>query len=146
MKTLLLAILILNTPVSANLASFKHFVKEHIPKKEQKYKKIKARITFYSRGQDKWGDRNADPNSSRSKVGVTVAAHPDFKFGTEVKIPALKNIVGDGVFRVQDRGGAVTRKTASNKKYYVFDVYVTPKQRRKLAKTLPEYMYVYVPR
>ncbi|MBM1136932.1 hypothetical protein JO972_11700 [Verrucomicrobiaceae bacterium 5K15] len=106
--------------------------------------KIRARITYYSIGQDKWGSRNACPKTKRSKIGVTVAAHPKFKFGTKLSIPKLKGIVGDGNFLVQDRGSAVTRKTASKGKYYVFDVYVTPAQRRKYANQLPEYMDVYV--
>ena len=106
--------------------------------------KIRARITYYSIGQDKWGSLNACPNTKRSKIGVTVAAHPKFKFGTKLSIPRLKGIVGDGNFLVQDRGSAVTRKTASKGKYYVFDVYVTPSQRRKYANQLPEYMDVYV--
>ena len=36
--------------------------------------KIRARITYYSIGQDKWGSLNACPKTKRSKVGVTVAA------------------------------------------------------------------------
>ncbi len=106
--------------------------------------KIRARITYYSTGEDKWGARNADPKSKRSKVGVTVAAHPRFKFGTKLFIPKLKGIIGDGDFIVQDRGGAVTRKVASKGKHYVFDVYVTPSQRRKYENQLSEYMDVYI--
>ncbi|BDS07539.1 hypothetical protein NT6N_25790 [Oceaniferula spumae] len=106
--------------------------------------KIRARITYYSIGQDKWGALNACPKTKKSKIGVTVAAHPKFKFGTKLSIPKLKGIVGDGIFLVQDRGGAVTRKIASRGKYYVFDVFVTPSQRRKYANQLPEYMDVYV--
>lgn len=112
--------------------------------KEPETIKIRARITYYSVGQDKYGSRNADPSSKRSKIGVTVAAHPKFKFGTKLSIPALKGIVGDGNFVVQDRGGAVTRKVASKGKHYVFDVFVTPAQRRKYMYKLPMYMDVEV--
>ena len=112
--------------------------------KEPETIKIRARITYYSVGQDKYGSRNADPSSKRSKIGVTVAAHPKFKFGTKLSIPALKGIVGDGNFVVQDRGGAVTRKVASKGKHYVFDVFVTPSQRRKYMYKLPMYMDVEV--
>jgi len=115
-----------------------------LPHKKEEPKPIRARITYYSVGQDKFGAQNADPNSRRSRVGVTIAAHPKFKFGTKVVIPKLKGVVGDGEFIVQDRGSAVTRKAASNGKAYVFDVFVTPSQRRRYGSRLPEYMDVYV--
>lgn len=131
---------------NTNSASGQSLALHNLTKKPSKPKrvKIRARITYYSIGQDKWGSLNACPKTKRSKIGVTVAAHPKFKFGTKLTIPKLKGIVGDGNFIVQDRGGAVTRKTASKGKHYVFDVYVTPAQRRKYATQLPEYMDVYV--
>ena len=113
--------------------------------KKVESKTIKARITFYHPHQDKWGKLNACPNTKYSKEGITVAAHPDFKFGTKISIPELANIVGDGNFIVQDRGSAVTKKRASKGKFYVFDVYVSsPKKYRKLAYSgkLKEYMNV----
>jgi len=112
--------------------------------KEPPTKMHRARITFYSVGQDKFGVQNADPKSKRSKVGTTVAAHPHFDFGTKISIPALKGIVGDGNFIVQDRGSAVTKRTASKGGAYVFDVFVTPSQRRRYGRELPEYMNVYI--
>ncbi|MCK5870175.1 MAG: hypothetical protein KAG45_05975 [Methyloprofundus sp.] len=127
---------------SLNSKSFKSKVSH--TEKEPETIKIRARITYYSVGQDKYGSRNADPSSKRSKIGVTVAAHPKFKFGTKLSIPGLKGIVGDGNFVVQDRGGAVTRKVASKGKHYVFDVFVTPSQRRKYMYKLPMYMDVEV--
>ena len=103
-----------------------------------------ARITYYST-DGKWGDRVACQRSKRAKEGITVAAHPDFKFGTKVFIPGLKGKIGDGNFIVQDRGGAVTSKKASRGKAYVFDIYVTSHSKiSKYAYTLPEYMKVYV--
>ena len=107
-------------------------------------KAYNARITYYST-DGKWGDCVSCHRSRRAKEGVTVAAHPDFKFGTKVFIPVLKGKIGDGNFIVQDRGGAVTSKKASRGKAYVFDIYVTSHSKiYKHAYTLPEYMKVYV--
>lgn len=118
---------------------------ENDSKIEPKYKKFRARVTYYSAYEDKWGARVSDPNTKRATKGVTVAAHPTFKFGTEVHIPTLKDRIGDGKFLVQDRGSAVTKKKASGGSHYVFDVFVaTNSEIRRLCKTLPEYMDVYV--
>lgn len=107
---------------------------------------IEARITFYSAYEDKWGSRVACQETKHATQGVTVAAHPDFDFGTKLIIPELKNVVGDDdVFIVQDRGTAVTKKKASKGEAYVFDVFVrSNKQKNYLAKKLPEYMSVRV--
>jgi 3D (Asp-Asp-Asp) domain-containing protein len=103
-----------------------------------------ARITYYSTDK-KWGNRVACQSSKRAKEGVTVAAHPNFKFGTKLYIPGLKNSVGSSNFIVQDRGGAVTSKKASRGKAYVFDIYVTSHWKiSKFAYSQPEYMKVYV--
>jgi|TARA_R110002020_G_scaffold126312_6_gene284054 hypothetical protein len=83
-----------------------------------------CRVTYYHPHQDKWGSRVACPNTKRATEGVTVAAHPDFSFGTKIYIPDLKGVVGNGRFIVQDRGSAVTKKRASHGKAYVFDVYL----------------------
>jgi len=140
MKLLLIIGVMVFTHTSATSS-----IKSWFPKKPKiEYTKIRARITYYSIGQDKYGSKNADPTSKRSRVGVTVASHPDFKFGTKIKIPQLKGYVGNGEFIVQDRGGAVTRKTASNGHCYVFDVYVSPSNRRKFTYNKPEYMDVYI--
>ena len=107
-------------------------------------KSYTARITYYST-DSKWGDRVACQRSKRAKEGISVAAHPDFKFGTKVYIPELKGKIGDGNFIVQDRGGAVTSKKASRGKAYVFDIYVTTHSKiKKFAYSQPEYMKVYV--
>lgn len=109
---------------------------------------IVSRITFYDPNQDKWGDRVADPKIKKAKRGVTIAAHTDFPFGTKVKIPQLDGIIGDGVFTVQDRGGAVTKKKADykyGKRKYVWDIFVdTSRERRNHTKNLPDYMEVIV--
>ena len=88
---------------------------------------LKSRITYYSVGEDKWGDLVACPKTPRAKEGITVAAHPDFPFGTKIKIPSLSGIIGDGIFIVQDRGSAVTKKKASKGECHVFDVFVKTK-------------------
>jgi 3D (Asp-Asp-Asp) domain-containing protein len=108
-------------------------------------KKISARITYYSAGQDKWGDLVACPDTPKAEEGTTVAAHPDFKFGEQIFIPDLKGEIGDGVFIVQDRGGAVKSKKASKGRLYVFDVFVkTQKKLWEHAYNKPMYMDVYI--
>jgi 3D (Asp-Asp-Asp) domain-containing protein len=103
-----------------------------------------ARITYYST-DGKWGTRVACQRSKRAKEGVSVAAHPNFKFGTKLYIPELKGKIGDGNFIVQDRGSAVTSKKASRGKAYVFDIYVTSHSKiHRFAHSQPEYMKVYV--
>lgn len=106
---------------------------------------LRARVTYYSPHGDHWGSRVACQKTKIAKEGVTVAAHPSFKFGTKIYIPELDGIIGDGRFIVQDRGGAVTRKVASRGKAFVFDVFVnTDSKLRKYKKELPEYMTVIV--
>ena len=103
-----------------------------------------ARITYYST-DSKWGNRVSCQRSKRAKEGVSVAAHPNFKFGTKLYIPQLKGKIGNGNFIVQDRGSAVTKKKASRGKAYVFDIYVTSHSKiSKFAHSQPEYMKVYV--
>lgn len=101
---------------------------------------VRARVTYYS------GDKYvACPKTKYPKVGVSVAAHPRFKFGTKITIPALKGVVGDGEFIVQDRGPAVTKRTASGGKTPVFDVFVSSKSRiRDLMTEVPDYVDVIV--
>jgi len=117
----------------------------NLTQEKQKKEKYTARITYYSVGQDKWGDKVACPQTPMAKEGITIAAHPQFKFGTKVHIPQLENKIGDGYFIVQDRGGAVTKKKAAKGKAYVFDIFV---KNQKLmwnhAYNRPMYMDVYV--
>ena len=104
---------------------------------------ITCRITYYHASQDKWGAQNACPKTKRSVEGITIAAHPDFKFGDTIEIPKLDGVVGDGVFKVQDRGKWVTSKKASRGKTYVFDVFVSSRKKYlQLKKTMPPYMKV----
>lgn len=107
--------------------------------------KIRARITYYCPGEDRYGSRVASKDVKRAQTGITVAAHPDFKFGTRVYIPALKNKIGDGKFIVQDRGVAVTSKKAARGKAYVFDVFVASSRAvKKMSKDAPAYTDVYI--
>jgi hypothetical protein len=104
----------------------------------------RARVTFYT-NDPHWGNRVACQTAKVAKEGISVAAHPKFKFGTKLEIPALKGIVGDGNFVVQDRGPDVTRKTASRGNAYVFDVYVSSHSKIRKFKTLvPDYLEVIV--
>jgi 3D (Asp-Asp-Asp) domain-containing protein len=106
--------------------------------------KIKARITYYY-PQAPFGKKVSDQNTKVAKKGITVAAHPDFKFGTKIIIPNLKGKVGNGTFIVQDRGSAVTKKKASKGKGYVFDVFVdNRKDMNILQHKSPEWMEVFV--
>jgi hypothetical protein len=106
---------------------------------------MKCRITYYSH-DPVWGNRVADSDVRRAREGVTVAAHPSFPFGSQVRIPELEGKVGDGTYVVQDRGPAVTKKTASGRTGgYVFDVYVSsPDRVRKLARSEKEWMEVQI--
>lgn len=128
-------ILFLFLTLSLTKAEHKNIVKEKV---------YTARVTYYA-ADSKWGNKVACKTSKIATEGITVAAHPDFKFGTKVFIPDLKGALDDGVFVVQDRGSAVTKKQASNGRSYVFDVYVKTKERlNKFAKSKPEYMKIYV--
>lgn len=109
--------------------------------KEQTYR---ARVTYYSNDAI-WGNKVACQKAKIAQEGTSVAAHPNFKFGTKLSIPALKGIIGDGKFIVQDRGPAVTRKVAARGKTYVFDVYVSSFSKiNKLKTQVPDYVDVIV--
>jgi hypothetical protein len=107
-------------------------------------KKILARITYYYPQSPYW-NKVCCKNVKKAIEGITVAAHPDFKFGQTIVIPALKGKVGNGEFAVQDRGPAVTKKRASRGKGYVFDVFVNSNSKsRKLIQSVPMWMEVYI--
>lgn len=112
-----------------------------VQKHEQKFT---ARITYYS-PSGKYGSKVAWQKTKRAQEGVTVAAHPNLKFGTKLSIPQLKGIVGDGEFVVQDRGPAVTARKASKGKAPVIDVFVSSSSKiAKLGKSRPAYMTVII--
>lgn len=110
---------------------------------QTRYKKVTCRITYYTPDK-KWGSQVAAPGIKKAIQGLTVAAHPDFKFGTKISIPRLKGIMDDGLFIVQDRGSAVTKKKASRGKAYVFDIYLSSTKSLKYYTNLPAYMDVYI--
>jgi len=102
---------------------------------------LTARITYYEPCAQ-WGNQVACPKTPRAQKGITVAAHPDFKFGTKIYIEQLDGVLGDGYFIVQDRGPAVTKKTASRGRNYVFDVFVHSREDIKRLQKLGDYMQV----
>jgi 3D (Asp-Asp-Asp) domain-containing protein len=120
---------------------FFFFNQPEITKKEPEYETIKARITYY-RPCPIWGRQVADPNTKRAVKGESVAAHPDFPFGTKIYIPKLDGVIDDGHFVVHDRGPAVTRKTASKGKAYVFDIFVHNQQDIRKYQKHGDYMEV----
>ena len=109
-------------------------------------KPIKARITVYSAHEDHFGSKVAMCSKMRAKQGETVAAHPDFKFGTKLIIPELGKLLGDSIYEIQDRGSSITKKIASFGKSYVFDVFIAGSNRnmRRITKNWPPYMDVFV--
>lgn len=108
-------------------------------------KKIWARITYYHGSEDSYGYRVAADSRIRNKPGYGVSAHPDFKFYTKIRIPALRGVLdADDEFTVIDRGSAVTKKKASKGKTYVFDVFVPRKEFKKIIKSTPAYTWVII--
>jgi len=106
--------------------------------------KIRARITYYY-PEAPWWRQVACSKTNEAKSGVTVAAHPDFAFGTKIFIPELENKLGNGSFVVQDRGSAVTRKSAAGGNGYVFDVFVPSRATlRQLVASTHTWMDVYI--
>ncbi len=101
-----------------------------------------ARVTFYSKGEDKFGSKIAI--GGHAVEGRTVAMEKSIPFGTSVVIPFLRGVVGRGEFVCEDRGKDVNKRKASYGRYPVIDVYcANPAKRRKLSYELPEYMEVY---
>ena len=127
-NSFLLAMLLALFAISAPIGSAETVVEKH-----------RARITYYHDGL-----RTA--SGVKPRTGITVAAHPKFKFGSKVRIPQLEGKIGDdGFFIVQDRGSAVTSRKASGGKTEVIDVYVSSnKELRRMASTMPRYMDILV--
>jgi len=93
-----------------------------------------ARLTFYT-NCPKYGKKTA--SGQIAKEGYTVAAERKIPLKTIYNIPSLKNIIKtDGIFQVQDRGSAVDKRIASNKKYPVIDVYVSSHKKIKECKKI----------
>lgn len=84
-------------------------------------KPIKAELTAYSddpRSSGKWKSQTA--MQTRTRLGV-VAAPSNISLGSKIYIPGLKNYKKDGMFDVEDRGGAIKIKKDGT---YIIDVWV----------------------
>jgi 3D (Asp-Asp-Asp) domain-containing protein len=82
---------------------------------------IKAELTAYCddpRCSDQWGAQTA--MQTRTRLGV-IAAPSNVPLGSKMYIPELVNYKEDGMFDVEDRGGAIKIK---NDGTYVIDVWV----------------------
>lgn len=82
---------------------------------------IKAELTAYCddpRCSDQWGSKTA--MQTRTRMGV-IAAPKNIPLGSKMYIPELTNYKADGMFDVEDRGGAIKIK---NDGTYVIDVWV----------------------
>jgi 3D (Asp-Asp-Asp) domain-containing protein len=60
----------------------------------------------YTTGEAGVGTTTASGNTVED--GVTVAMGSSYSFGTQVYIPALVSETNDGIYTVQDRGGAIS--------------------------------------
>ena len=82
---------------------------------------IKAELTAYCndpRCSEEWGSQTAMQTETR--VGV-IAAPSNISLGSKIYIPELKNYKADGMFDVEDRGGAIKVKEDGT---YIIDVWV----------------------
>ena len=82
---------------------------------------IKAELTAYSndpRCSEEWGSQTA--MQTKTRLGV-IAAPSNIPLGSKIYIPELKNYKADGMFDVEDRGGAIKVKEDGT---YVIDVWV----------------------
>ncbi|WP_423237140.1 3D domain-containing protein [Clostridium vincentii] len=82
---------------------------------------IKAELTAYCndpRCSGEWGAQTAMQTVTR--LGV-IAAPTDISLGSKMYIPELENYKADGIFDVEDRGGAIKVKKDGT---YVIDVWV----------------------
>lgn len=82
---------------------------------------IKAELTAYCddpRCSDGWGSKTA--METHTRIGV-IAAPKDIPLGSKIYIPELTNLKSDGIFDVEDRGGAIKVKEDGT---YVIDVWV----------------------
>lgn len=83
-------------------------IKENLMKK---FTPIEAELTAYCNCaicSEAWGSQTS--MQTHTRVGV-IAAPKDIQLGSEIYIPELKNYKEDGIFNVEDRGGAVVVKS-----------------------------------
>jgi 3D (Asp-Asp-Asp) domain-containing protein len=113
---------------------------ETVPAKPTKKSGV-ARITFYNKHEDKYGNRIACSSHKRATRGKTIAAERTFPFGTIIRIPWLAKFIGNGSYIVEDRGSAVESRRASRGRTPVLDVYAESKREMiRLAKLVPPYL------
>jgi 3D (Asp-Asp-Asp) domain-containing protein len=82
---------------------------------------IKAELTAYSddpKCSGKWGSQTA--MQTKTRLGV-IAAPSKIPLGSKIYIPELTNYKSDGMFNVEDRGGAIKIKQDGT---YIIDVWV----------------------
>jgi len=90
-------------------------------KQEEMGRAIKAELTAYSddpRSSEQWGSQTA--MQTHTRLGV-IAAPKNIPLGSKMYIPVLENYKADGMFDVEDRGGAIKVKADGT---YVIDVWV----------------------
>lgn len=78
---------------------------------------IKVQLTAYCSCYSCCGKTNGITASGAKATTGTIAAPSALAFGTKVYIPSLTNYKSDGIFTVQDRGGAI--KIASDGSYII---------------------------
>jgi 3D (Asp-Asp-Asp) domain-containing protein len=127
--------------------------KKQEPKKESRFSRIKARITYWTCSEPgyKWGKKVASCPTKVATEGETSAIDPTkISYGTKLWIPELNGVVGDGLFIADDTGSAVKKMQAIPKAkqkeiQYVIDIYVDSIQKmNQLANGMPQYMEVYL--
>jgi len=82
---------------------------------------IEAELTAYCNCaicSEAWGSQTS--MQTHTRVGV-IAAPKDIPLGSEMYIPELKNYKEDGIFNVEDRGGAVVAKSDGT---HIIDVWL----------------------
>ena len=92
-----------------------------VKNQKQVGKPIKAELTAYSddpRCSGKWKSQTAMQTTTR--IGV-IAAPSNIPLGSKMYIPELQSYKSDGMFDVEDRGGAIKVKKDGT---YVIDVWV----------------------
>lgn len=81
---------------------------------------IKAELTAYCNCaicSEAWGARTA--MQTHTRIGV-IAAPENIPLGSKIYIPSLKDYKEDGIFDVEDRGGAIKIKSDGT---YIIDVW-----------------------
>lgn len=127
-------------------------VQERVKKQKLEIQKHKsgsysalARITMYTKGEDRFGTKVASSSKIRASHGRTAAIDPNIiPYGSQIKIPALTKYFGDENWKAEDCGTAVINRKASQGKTMVVDLFVESKSTmRRLMKIIPPYTTVW---